>query len=272
MAAPALILLAPHASSARELDVLHGLRKSLQTRRPEFNVQLALFGTGKTSPALHQVVSRLAKSGVAEAVVVPLELCAAFSEDQTLRRVVTQLGLEHGSLRLGLARPIGPKASLLKLVDLQLRMALSKRHAAEIDALVLSVGDCRDARSASLMQRRARQWSLHHKLPVVTAVTALGHTDMAEAIRSLRAQGRRHVGVGSWFLTATDDYALQGDVARRLGALAVAEPFGNQPEICELALERYVVACMDLIDFGDGELAEANRKPSARHLRVVASA
>lgn len=269
MSAPALILLAPPASSARELDVLHGLRKSLQTRRPEFNVQLALFGAGKASPALHQVVSRLAKAGVGEAVVVPLELCAAFSEDETLCRLITQLGLEHGSIRLGLARPIGPEASLLKLVDLHLRNALSKQHAAEVDALVLSVGDSRDARSASLIQRRARQWSLHHKLPVVTAVTSGDNTDMADAIRSLRSQGRRHIGVGSWFLTATEEYTLQGDVAGRLGALAVAEPFGDQPEICDLALERYVVACMHLIDFGESDTESGAEDVPVRHLRVV---
>ena len=270
MAAPALVLLAPPATSARELDVLHGLRKSLQTRRPEFNVQLALFGAGKASPSLPQVVSRLTKSGVGEAVVVPLELCAAFGADEPLGSLVSRLNAEHGSIRLGLARPIGPEASLLKLVDLQLRRALSKQHAAEIDALVLSVGDCRDTRSTSLMQRRARQWSLHHKLPVVTAVTNQGASDMAEAMRSLRAQGRRHIAVGAWFLTATPDYSLQADIAGRLGALAVAEPFGDQPEICDLALERYAVSCMELIVFDDEDGTDDYLESApARHLRVV---
>lgn len=271
MSAPALILLAPPTSSGRELDVLHGLRKSMQTKRPEFNVQLAFFGKGKTAPALHQVVSRLAKAGTAEAVVVPLDFWTAFAEDETLRLFLTQLGHEHGSIRLGLARPIGPEASLLKLVDLKLRSALSEQHAAEVDALVLSVGDCRDARSASLIQRRARQWSLHHKLPVVTATTAGATTDMAEAVRSLRSQGRRHIAVGSWFLTATEDYLLQGEIARRLGAVAVAQPFGDQAEICDLALERYVVACMDLIDFGETDTDEDEHQASGRHLRIVSA-
>lgn len=272
MTAPALILLAPAPAAPREMTILQGIRKDLQTKRPEFNVQLALSGPGKGSPSLHHVVSRLARARVDEAVVTPLELSSAFTESQPLRHQVDQLGAEHASIRLGLARPIGPEASLLAVVDRQLRLALSRQHAAEVDGLVLSVGDSGDARSASLVQRRARQWGMHHKLPVVTAVTVQGSTDMAEAIRSLRSQGRRHIGIGSWFLTACQDYALQSGVAHRLGALAVAEPFGNQPEIGDLVLERYVVACMDLIDFGGDEAAIESHHPANRHLSIVASA
>lgn len=264
MTAPALVLLAPGHQDARVTDVMHGLRKGLQGMRSELTVQLAFLGQGSPGPS--QVLARLQKQNVPEVALVPLDLCRAFAADDSVQSQAGLLRAEFPNIQLALARPIGPEATLLNLVDRRLRDSLSRRHVSELDGLVLSAGDPGDSRSASLFQRRARQWSLHHKLPVVTATTADGSTDIADAMRTLWAQGRRHVAVGSWFIAADDDYQLQAEAARRLGAAAVSAPFGSEAEVLDLTLARYVVAAMSLISFDDDS---DDGDDSGRHLHMV---
>ena len=58
----------------------------------------------------------------------------------------------------------------------------------------------------------------------------------AEAIRSLRGQGRR-IAVGSWFLAPGLHYTRQAELALEAGAVAVSAPMGGEPEIAEVALD-----------------------------------
>lgn len=264
MTAPALVLLAPGHGDARVLDVMHGLRAGLQSMRSELTVQMAFLESG--SPNASQVLGRLQKQNVSEVALVPLDLCRAFAAEDSIQSLAGLLRAEFGTLQIALARPIGPESTLLNLVDRRLRGALSRHHVSELDGLVLSGSHPGDSRSASLFQRRARQWSLHHKLPVVTATTDGGSTDIADAIRTLWSQGRRHIAVGSWFLTCDEDFQLQAEIAQKMGAVAVSAPFGNEQEVLDLALARYVVAAMSLITFDD----EADDdEDSGRHLHVV---
>jgi sirohydrochlorin ferrochelatase len=94
---------------------------------------------------------------------------------------------------------------------------------------------------------------------------------VAQAIMSLRAQGRRHIAVGSFFLAADEDYHNQSDLAYRYGAVAVSEPIGAARELYDLVLARYAFAAMDLLDFGFAETDETEELPPAPHLRVVSA-
>jgi hypothetical protein len=50
----------------------------------------------------------------------------------------------------------------------------------------------------------------------------------------------------------------------------VSAPMGGEPEIAEVALIRYVIAAMDLVDLH--EAADAEHEPTpARHLSVVSA-
>ena len=84
------------------------------------------------------------------------------------------------------------------------------------------------------MTRRARQWATHHRLPCVTAFGAVSGPTAAEAVRTLRSQGRRHVAVGSWFLAPTPLF-VRGDRGLAAGAVAVSDPLGlarSSPRWC----------------------------------------
>jgi hypothetical protein len=73
--------------------------------------------------------------------------------------------------------------------------------------------------------------------------------------------------VGSWFLSPGLLYTWQAGLARAAGAVAVSAPMGGEPEIAEVALIRYVIAAMDLVDLHDGD-TDRELAP-VRHLSVV---
>jgi hypothetical protein len=65
-------------------------------------------------------------------------------------------------------------------------------------------------------------------------------------------------------------YTRQAELALDAGAVAVSAPMGGEPEIAEVALIRYVIAAMDLVDLH--EAADAEHEPTpARHLSVVSA-
>jgi hypothetical protein len=76
--------------------------------------------------------------------------------------------------------------------------------------------------------------------------------------------------MGSWFLAPGLFYTRQAELALAAGAVAVSSPMGGEPEIAEVALIRYVIAAMDLVDLH--EVGDANHEPTrARHLSVVSA-
>jgi len=85
----------------------------------------------------------------------------------------------------------------------------------------------------------------------------------------LRAQGRRHIAVGSFFLAADEAYHTQSDLAYRYGAVAVSEPIGAAREVIDLVLARYAFAAMDLLDFGFAD--SDDEAPPVPHLSVVSA-
>jgi sirohydrochlorin ferrochelatase len=184
-----------------------------------------------------------------------------------LAALVSQVRASHRSLRAIVSRPVGPEAQLLAVVDRRLRDALRASRVSELDGLVFSAAGSDDVRSNALVSRRARQWATHHKLPCVAAFATGSGPSAAEAVRSLRSQGRRHIAVGSWFLSPGPLYARQSALALEMGAVAVAAPMGAEPEVVETVLARYLVAAMELVDL---DLPEVEEEPApVRHLSVV---
>ena len=106
----------------------------------------------------------------------------------------------------------------------------------------------------------------------------------------------RHVAVGSWYLSPGLLWTSEAEAALEAGATAVSAPMGSEPEIVEVALARYVVAAMELVDvdtpvpyetaafdegsyepaayddaFEDGFDAEELEELPQRHLSVVSA-
>lgn len=266
MSAPALVLLAHGSTRPVVSEVIREMRAHMQSWHPNIGVHIAFID--HEHPTAMRVLGRLARRGVDEAVLVPLNLANLFSTSPRIDEVVTEAAEQFPELSLRIARPVGPEASLLTLVDQRLREALAECHATELDGLVLATEESTDSRSHGLLARRARQWSLHHKLPVVIAS---GSVD--SAVAQLRKEGRRHVAVGALFLTAYEAYEQCRAEAQEAGATAIGAPIGFASEVCDLVFGRYSVAAMDLVDFDfitdDETTTEDDEAPAGSRLTVV---
>lgn len=265
MTAPALVVVAQGSSDPHVAQTTHELRKGLQAIRPELTVRGAFLD--HCPPSGSQVITQLAKLGIEEVVFVPLQLTNAIEVTPAVNALVSRSRAAYPELRFTTSRPIGPEISLLTVLDHRMRSALSHARCLELDGLVLSAESVGDVRGSALLARRARQWSTHHRLPCVTAVADDSGPSVAQAIMSLRSQGRRHIAVGSFFLSADHAYHAQSDLAFRYGAVSVSDPIGAAREVLDLVLARYAFAAMDLLDFGSVE--DVADEPAVPHLSVV---
>lgn len=250
MTAPALVVVAGGSQDPEVAQVIQVMRQKLQRKRPDFTIGAAFLDG--CSPTGVQAVGRLVKQSVEEVVFVPLQLNQAIESGHDVETMIRHVRATHPSMRAVASRPIGPEVTLLNVLDERLREALRHARALELDGLVLSNEGCGDVRGNALIARRARQWSAHHKLPCLTAVADGTGASTAQAIQSLRAQGRRHIAVGSFFLTADDAFHRQSDLAYRFGAVAVSAPLGAHDDLLDIVLARYAFASMDLLAF-EGE-------------------
>lgn len=265
MTAPSLVLLGYGSNDPRVAQVSHEIRTRLLALRPELDVHVAFLD--HCAPTGLQVVNKLVRRGVREVVFVPLLLSDAFHAQVEVPAVIAQVQAAHPSLQVIASRPIGPEATLLSVIDRRLRDVLRLKRVSELDGLVFAAAGSTDVRSNAIVARRARQWATHHRLPCVTAFSSAAGPSAGEAIRTLRAQGRRHIAVGSWFLAPGLHFTRQAELALEAGAVAVSEPLGAEPEIAQAALTRYVVAAMELVDLEPGMIED--EPAPVRHLSVV---
>lgn len=254
MPAPALVMLSPGSPDLHVTQVSHQIRHELQTLRPEISVNTAFLG--HCPPTGPQVVSQLTQRGHEEIVFVPMCLTRAASNCDDLDLLVSRVRSTYPGVRFSVSEPVGPASTLLNVVDLRLRTALTEARVLEVDGLVLSTEGGGDVRGGALLARRARQWATHHRVPVIAACADGSGPTAAQAISLLRGQGRRHIAVGSMFLAADQTYEEQSQLARRAGAVAVAGPIGSHRELLDIVLARYAYAAMSLLEF-EGEVAEA---------------
>ena len=244
--APALVMLAHGSDHPAEEEVARHLCRRLQSLRPTLSISLAFLDPG--SPSGGEEVDRLVEAGFGEIVFIPLDLSRAVEADETTTTLLAEVRALYPDVKINASRPVGPATSLLSVIDERLRAALRSSHTVELDGLVLSLPQSGDARGNALVARRARQWSNHHKLPVVVSVAEGSGPSPASAIAALRAQGRRHIAVGSLFIGETSAYTLQAEQSRAAGAVAVSAPLGADDRVLELVMARYSYAAMDMLD------------------------
>ncbi|MDR0416502.1 MAG: hypothetical protein LBH76_04155 [Propionibacteriaceae bacterium] len=255
MTAPALVMLSHGDPDHRVIEVTHRLRVGLQTMRPELEVNAAFLDCCR--PTGPQAVAQLTARGVREVVFVPLHLGSAIGHGRAVDEVTAACRAAHPGARFAVARPIGPEARLLSVLDVRLRAALASAHATELDGLVLSAAGPAEVRATALLARRARRWGAHHRLVSATAVSDEPGAGVAAALAGLREQGRRHIAVGSFYLTADRFYEAQARTALRHGAVAVSRPIGPDEAVFDAVLARYSFAAMNLLNLDEAASDEA---------------
>jgi len=250
MAAPALVMLSHGSLNHRVTEVTHRLRVRLQSLRPELEVNAAFID--RCPPTIPQVVSQLTARGVSEIVFVPLEITSTFDHDPAIDEVMPAVQAAYPTLRIAIARPVGPEARLLNVLDQRLRRALAAAHVSELDALVLSCAGPADLRGIELLSRRARQWGAHHNLACTLALSHEPGDGIGPAIVALYDQGHRHIAVGSFYLTGNRFFWAQARQALRHGAVAVSGPIEADEVVFDSVLARYSFAAMESLDLTPG--------------------
>ncbi|MGI8953762.1 MAG: sirohydrochlorin chelatase, partial [Nocardioidaceae bacterium] len=131
--------------------------------------------------------------------------------------------------------------------DKRLRTALADARVRELDGLVLAAAGSSDTLANAAVARAARAWGARHHLPTIAAFASAAPPATGEAVRALRADGRRHIAMGSLFLAPGFLPDRAAELALEAGAVAVAAPLGVDEELVRTMLARYAVGAVDLV-------------------------
>lgn len=245
MSTPALVALAHGSRDPRSAVTISALTDQIRVQRPGLRVEAAFLDHNE--PDFQIIVDQLAAAGFDEIVVVPLLLSEAYHAKVDVPAAITTAIRRHPDVRLNATKVLGLEATLLEVLDRRLRSALQAARVRELDGLVLAAAGSSDAVANHHVTRLARLWGSHHHLPVVAAYASTVPPATGEAVRQLRAQGRRHVAVGSLFLAPGQLPDRAAELALEAGAVAVSAPLGADPEVARIVLARYVVGAVELV-------------------------
>jgi len=245
MSAPALIALAHGSRDPRSAATVKELVAATKALRPDLRIERAFLDHAR--PSFHTVVDRLVKAGFDEIVVVPLLLVEAFHAKVDVPEVIAEATTRHPDLKIRATQVLGLEPRFLEVLDERLRTALKEARVRELDALVLAGAGSSDPLANQAVARLARLWGAHHRLPVVAAYAASAPPATGEAVRTFRAEGRRHIAVASLFLAPGNLPDRAAELALEAGAVAVSEPLGAHEEVARTILARYAVGAVELV-------------------------
>jgi sirohydrochlorin ferrochelatase len=245
MTAPALVALAHGSRDPRSAQTVTSLVEEVRTMRPDLRIEPAFLELSK--PSFSQVVDRLVRAGYDEIVVVPLLLTEAYHAKVDVPRAIAEATERHEGLRIRGTDVLGLEPVFLEVRDRRLRAALSDARVRELDALVLAAAGSSDQLANQAVSRLARLWGSRHRLPTVAAYASAAPPATGEAVRQFRAEGRRHIAVGSLFLAPGTLPDRAAELALEAGAVAVSDPLGADPEVARTVLARYAVGAVELV-------------------------
>ncbi|TCI99826.1 CbiX/SirB N-terminal domain-containing protein [Aeromicrobium sp. IC_218] len=245
MTAPALVVLAHGSRDPRSAATITALTEIVACMRPDLRVAPAFLDLSE--PSLDQVVDRLVAEGHSEIVVVPLLLTQAYHAKVDVPQAAAAAEARHAGIHVQVTDVLGIEQAFFQILDERLREALRANRVRELDGLVLAGAGSSDPIANAAVARAARAWGNRHNLPTIAAFASAAPPAAGEAVRALRADGRRHIAVGSLFLAPGFLPDRVKELALEAGAVAVAEPMGAHDEIARVVLARYAVGAVDLV-------------------------
>jgi sirohydrochlorin ferrochelatase len=245
MTAPALVALAHGSRDPRSAATIRDLCAEVRATRPDLRIEPAFLELSK--PSFTTVVDKLVRAGYEEIVVVPLLLTQAYHAKVDVPAAIAEAESRHPGLKVRASEILGLETVFLEVLDRRLRTALKQARVRELDALVLAAAGSSDALANQAVARLARLWGTKHHLPTVAAFASAAPPATGEAVRQFRAEGRRHIAVGSLFLAPGRLPDRAAELALEAGAVAVSAPLGADPEVARTVLARYAVGAVELV-------------------------
>jgi sirohydrochlorin ferrochelatase len=230
-----VVLVAHGSRDPRAAEHTEALARAVAAAHPEWAVHASYLDHAGPRPL--DVLSRLVSAGHRRAVLVPLLLTAAYHGKVDVPAVVREARDTGLRIDVALAQVLGPVSPLL--VDGLIR----RLPTTDLDAVVLAAAGTRDAAARTTVEDAAAALGARLGLPCTVAYASAAPPTAAEAVAAL---GVPRVGVASYFLAPGLLYDNAMASARSAGAVAVAPPLGDAPELVDLVAARVAAAPAEL--------------------------
>jgi sirohydrochlorin ferrochelatase len=227
----AVVLVAHGSRDPRASAATRALTRAVARARPDWDVRDSYLEHSRPRPA--QVLTGFTHP---RAVLVPLLLTNAYHGRVDVPGEVAAARAAGADLEVDVSDVLGPVSPLL--VDGLIR----RLPAADLDAVVLAAAGTRDAAARATVAEAAVALGARLGVPSAVAYASAAPPTAGEAVAGLRAAGASRVGMAAYFLAPGRLYDVAASSARSAGAVAVADPLSDAPELVRLVESRVVAA------------------------------
>jgi sirohydrochlorin ferrochelatase len=222
----AVVLVAHGSRDQRAAESTEALARAVARAHPGWEVRASYLDHAGPRPL--DVLDRLSARGHRRAVLVPLLLTAAYHGRVDVPAVAAAARDAGLPIAVTIADVLGPASPLL-VAGLVRRLP-----AAGLDAVVLAAAGTRDAAARVTVEEAAAELGARLGMPSAVAYASAAPPTAAGAVSALRAAGARRVGVAAYFLAPGRLYDAAMDSAQSAGAVTVAPPLSDAPELVGL--------------------------------------
>ncbi|WP_433533631.1 sirohydrochlorin chelatase [Micromonospora sp. CA-263727] len=242
------VLLVAHGSrDPRAADATRALARAVSAARPGTPVLASWLD--HTAPGPTQVLRQLTAAGHSRAVLVPVLLTSAYHRRVDIPAAVTAAREPGPPIRVRITDVLGPTTAGVEPALLAgLRRRLAEADPGRFDALVLAAAGTRDAAARRSVGRVAAALGAALNTPTRVSYASAAPPGVGAAVARLRAAGARRVAVAAYFLAPGLFHDAVTASARQAGAVAVAPPLTDAPELVELVLDRVDAATPTRVD------------------------
>jgi sirohydrochlorin ferrochelatase len=227
----AVVLVAHGSRDPRAAAATRALTRAVALARPDWDVRDSYLDHSLPRPA--QVLTGCTHS---RAVLVPLLLTNAYHGRVDVPGEVAAARAAGARLEVDVADVLGPVSPLL--IDGLIR----RLPATDLNAVVLAAAGTRDAAARRTVEEAAAALGARLGVPSAVAYASAAPPTAGEAVTRLRAAGAVRVGVAAYFLAPGLLYDAAVSWALSAGAVAVAEPLVDAPELVRLVESRVLAA------------------------------
>ncbi|MFI6763777.1 sirohydrochlorin chelatase [Micromonospora sp. NPDC050417] len=237
---PGPVVLVAHGSrDPRAAVATRALVRAVGAARPGLLVRASYLDHSTPRPGA--VLHELAAAGHRRATVVPLLFTAAYHGRVDVPGAIATARAEGLQTAVRVTDVLGPVAvpdppDELLLAALGRRLAESGAGAA--DGVVLASAGTRDESARRAVEAVAGALGELLGVPCLAAYASAAQPTAGAAVRRLRAGGARRVAVAGYFLAPGRLYDAAVSSARDAGAVTVAAPLTDAPELARLVLYR----------------------------------
>jgi sirohydrochlorin ferrochelatase len=236
MSGDPIVLVAHGSRDARAATATRALVWAVSAARPGVEVRAAYLEHALPRPA--QVLSALEAAGSRGAVLVPLLMTAAYHGRVDIPATLAAARDDGLRLPVAVADVLGPVDGRVHpslLAGLRWRLFKASR---DFDAIVLAAAGTRMAAARDTVALTAAALGEQLGVPAAVGFASAAAPTAGEAVARLRAAGARRVAVAAYFLAPGRLYESAAASARAVGAVGVADPLTDAPELAALVLAR----------------------------------